>query len=228
MSAKPISLEVFEANMRKNPGYDIHTEQVEQLKNLFDSKVNEKALDVTFKAITSIEKVFCGNMLPSVLASMEALSDPDLDKKDIPLIKTEIFQLCRSMELALQGVLSGADIDFVIPLERASTYNEFKKLVENKERLQVAQIVTNTALKEMAQQQIAPLDENIVLYSGCFHMDTSNVEPERLLKGWVSVILCPKELAVAVKKFIDKPYTQGHGGSSPEFFDLAELSKENC
>ena len=156
MSAKPISLEVFEANMRKNPGYDIHTEQVEQLKNLFDSKVNEKALDVTFKAITSIEKVFCGNMLPSVLACMEALSDPDIDKKDIPLIKTEIFQLCRSMELALQGVLSGADIDFNIPLEPVELYTKFKKLQKKHEHLKLAQIMVNTALHEMEQQGNCP------------------------------------------------------------------------
>ena len=221
MSAKPISLEVFEEHMKKNPTFDV---RIEQLQNLF----KKDSMDLTFKVVTAIEKVFCGNLLPSIHASMDALTDPRMTEKDKMDVKTEISQLCRSMELAFQGVIQGADIDFNIPLEPVELYTKFKKLQKKHEHLKLAQIMVNTALHEMEQQRIPPFDENIQLYSGCFHVDVSKADSDRMVKGWVSVILCPKVLVSAVKKFIDKPYIQGHSGSSSEFFDLDELSKEDC
>lgn len=219
MSAKPISLEVFEENMRKNPKFDV---QIEQLKNLFNDSIS---MDVVMKAVSSMEKVFCGNLLPSIHAGMDALTDPNMTQEDKVLVKTEVNQLCRSMELALQGVLYGSDIEFTVPLTPAKIYKQFKELQKKHTHLKVAQIIVNTSLHEMEQQQIPPFDKNVQLYSGCFHVDVSKADSERIIVGWVSVILCPKDISTAVKKFIDKPYTPGHGGSSPEFFDLEKLLK---
>lgn len=223
MSAKPISLEAFEENMRQNPKYD---RGIEQLESLFNAKVDQQSMDITMKVVSSIEKVFCGSLLPSIHASMDALTDPAMLPEDKTLVKTEVSQLCRSMELALQGVLYGSDIEFTVALTPDKIYKQFKELQKNHTHLKVAQIIVNTALHEMEQQQISPFDKNIQLYSGVFHVDVSKAESERILNGWVSVILCPKELSSAVKNFIDKPYTPGHGGSSPEFFDLAESLKK--
>ena len=222
MSAKPISREVFEEGMKKNPKFDIN---IEQLKNLFNDSISQQSMDIVMKVVSSIEKVFCGNLLPSIHAGMDALADPNMTQEDKVLVKTEVNQLCRSMELALQGVLYGSDIEFTVPLTSAKIYKQFKELQKKHTHLKVAQIIVNTALHEMEQQQITPFDKNVQLYSGCFHVDVSKADSERMVAGWVSIILCPKDISSAVKKFIDKPYTPGHGGSSPEFFDLEKLLK---